>query len=507
MTVSVPATAEPRALPDPLAAATVVVAAAAVLVLEILATRLVAPYVGVTLQTNSAIIGVALSAIATGAWAGGAAADRVDPRRALGPLFMTGAALTALTLPAVRLTGALARGGDPSGVVLMAAAAIFLPAAVLSAVSPMVVKLQLADLSSTGTVVGRLSGLATLGAIAGTFLTGFVLVAALPSSAIVLVTATVLFAAGAGLHGWLRRRGAPALDRGPSALVAVVGLLGVGGVLTSPSPCDVETAYHCASVVVDPDRAGGRTLRLDTLRHSYVDLDDPRHLEFAYTQAIGSAVDVLAPPGQPLRALHIGGGGFTLPRYLAATRPGSASTVLEIDPGVVRLDRERLGLRLGPALRVVLGDARVGLARQPATSYDVVVGDAFGGLAVPFHLTTRETVQDVRRVLRPGGIYAANIIDFEPNRLARAAIATVQAVFPHVAVVTSPGPLGPGVGGNFVVLGSDAELPVDELRTRLGNREAPLVLSADGLVGDFVRGAEVLTDDHAPADQLLTPVS
>ena len=161
----------PVALPGWVAAAVTFLCSGAVLVLEIVGLRLIAPYVGVTLQTSTAVIGFALAAIALGAWTGGATADRTDPRRLLAPLMVAGGALVVAVLPLVRFTGSLLTGADAGGVLLMAAVAVVVPAALLSAVPPMVVKLQLASLSETGAVVGRLSGIGTLGGIAATFVT------------------------------------------------------------------------------------------------------------------------------------------------------------------------------------------------------------------------------------------------------------------------------------------------------------------------------------------------
>ena len=191
-------------------------------------------------------------------------------------------------------------------------------------------------------------------------------------------------------------------------------------------------------MVADPDRPTGRTLELDTLRHSYVDLADPAYLEFEYTRAIAAVADSIRPERAPLDALHIGGGGFTLPRYLAATRPGTRSTVLEIDGGVVELGRQELGVNDIPDLSVRVGDARTGLQEQPAGRYDLVVGDAFGGLAVPWHLTTGEVAEQVRSVLKDDGVYAVNVIDYQPDRFARAEVATLRAVFPHVVLLGAP---------------------------------------------------------------------
>jgi spermidine synthase len=165
-------------------------------------------------------------------------------------------------------------------------------------------------------------------------------------------------------------------------------------------------------------------LVLDTLRHSYVDLDDPQYLEFTYVRAMASALDAVAPAPRPVDALFLGGGGFTLPRFLAASRPGSRSLVHEIDRDVVALARQRLGLRTGPAdgVEARVGDARLGLFEAPPASRDVVVGDAFGQISVPWHLTTREVAQQVRRVLRPGG----KLLFLEHVRAADAGLARWQ---------------------------------------------------------------------------------
>src|SRR4029453_5391584 len=160
-----------KALPSPLATALVFFASGAVLVLEIVALRLVGPYVGVTLQVSSSVIGIALAAIAYGTWLGGRLADRYDPRSLLAPALLLGAIGTAITLPLVRFGGAIPPGGAAPAVLMLAALAVFLPAFLLSAISPMVVKLQLSDLDRTGSVVGRLSSVGTLGAITATLAT------------------------------------------------------------------------------------------------------------------------------------------------------------------------------------------------------------------------------------------------------------------------------------------------------------------------------------------------
>ncbi len=478
-----------------LAAGLVLLTSAAVLVLEILVSRLVAPYVGLTLETYTAAIGVALAAIAAGAAIGGRLADAVDPRRWLGIATAAGGALVLVSRPVVFAVGDAFRGSGPVGTVVLVLLAVAPAALVLSLVPPGVVKLRLRTLAETGATVGRLSAAGTLGALAGTFLTGFVLLSALPTSSLLLLTGGVLVATGIGVAVTLR---------GPSKdLAAVLVLTALTGswLVAADGPCEYETRYYCASVVTDPDRPGGRVLLLDGLRHSYVDLDDPMHLEFRYAQRIG---DVLAEqPTGPLDVLHLGLGGGTLPRHLAAVRPGSRSTVLEVDPEVPGIDRARLGLGDVPDLEVRVGDARTSLPDLPAQAYDVVVGDAFGSLAVPWHLTTREMVAEVRRVLRPGGTYALNVIDYPPLAFVRAETATLLAAFAHVAVLAPPTAVAGRTGGNLVLVASDQPFDTAALATRAAARGEPGAVEADAR--RFAGDADVLTDDDAPVDQLLTP--
>jgi spermidine synthase len=490
-------------LPGWVAAGVTFLCSGAVLVLEIVGLRLIAPYVGVTIQTSTAVIGFALAAIAIGAWTGGATADRTDPRRLLAPLMVVGGALVVAVLPLVRFAGALLTGADAGGVLLLAFVAVVVPAALLSAVPPMVVKLQLSSLAETGTVVGRLSGIGTLGAIAATFATGFLLVAVLPSTVILVLTGATTAAVGVALGVLLRRRTRSAGRLPPALLVLVVGVMGLAAV--APTPCEEETAYHCARVVADPERPDGRVLMLDTLRHSYVDLADPTHLEFEYVRAIAAVVDATAAPGRPLSALHVGGGGLTLPRYLAEVRPGTESLVLEVDPGVVAVDREQLALETSERLRVRVTDGRVGLADERPGSRDLVIGDAFGGLSVPWQLTTREALELVDASLADDGVYAVNLIDHPPLDFVRAELATLRAVFPHVALLARIPVLAGEDGGNAVAVASRSPLPAEAIADAMADRELVWQVAGGAVLDAFIGDAPVLTDDFAPVDQLLTP--
>ena len=469
-----------------LAHALVFVASAGVLVLELLAGRLLAPYVGVTLETFTAIIGVVLAGIAIGTWQGGRIADRTDPRPLIPLALAFGGALAIASVPLIRILGDASLGTSPVAVVVLAAAGFLLPSAVLSAVSPMVVKLRLRSTDETGAVVGRLSAVGTAGSLFGGFTTGFVFVARFPITPVILGLGITFVAIGAITRSML----GPPTD--PTRLAACVALAIAAGALTVivPSRCDEDTTYYCARVEADPLRPSGRLLHLDDLIHTYIDLDDPTHLAYDYARTIATVIDAMAPAGQPLDVVHIGGGGFLMPRYTVATRPGSTNVVLEVDRGVVDIARRELGLRTGDGIEALTGDGRVLLARLGDDSADLVVGDAFGAESVPWHLTTEEFVRDIDRVLRPDGIYVLNLLDEGPLDFARAELATLRAVFEHVTIAQLPETDSTMRGDNSILVASRRPLPIDAMST--------------DQVDQFVGDARVLTDDHAPVDRLHT---
>jgi spermidine synthase len=473
-------------------------AAACVLVLEIAAVRLLAPFVGVTLTTYTAIIGVILAGIALGAWVGGRAADRFGPLPLLGPVVVAGGLAAMASVPVVSLVGELGIGAGPVAVILLAGLGFVAPATLLSAVAPMIVRATLTDLASSGSLVGRLSAIGTAGAITGTFLTGFVLLGLVPTRWLILGVGALLVVIGTGLSWRHSRPGAGPLV----GMLAVVALGGLSAVI--PDRCDRESSYYCIAVVHDPLNADGRTLLLDRVRHAYVDLSDPSVLEFQYVRWFEAASqDLLTLPGH-LDALHVGGGGFSFPRHLAESRPTSNHTVLELDAEVTRAARDELGLTTGERIEVIHGDARLSIEGLPDDAFDLVIGDAFGGLAVPWHLTTVEFLDQVVRVLRPGGRYIVNLIDGPALAFARAKAATLGTRFTHVAILTTSGEISGTGAANVVLVASRDPLPVAEIlgRAVAGGDADTIVLSAEA-VAEFSRGAPILRDDFAPVDQLI----
>ncbi len=473
----------------------VLVSGAAILVVETLATRLVAPYVGLTLESTSAVIGVALAGIAAGASLGGRWADVLPPRRvATGALVVGGLGVLAVR-PLVRVLGP-ALGAGPLAAIVLVAASTLVSVTALAMVTPAVTRARIAQVEGSGAVIGGLSAAGTVGSLVGVFLTGFVLVALLPVAMILLVTAAACLL--------LALLTAVAPQRRTVTGVAVAGAVLAAALVAVPGRCDVDTVYYCASVRTDAAGPGVRVLVLDDLDHSAVDLADPTYLRFSYTQRFADAIDSTFPAGAPVDAVHVGGGGFTMPRWLAATRPGSASTVLEVDQGVVELGRKELGVAGIPGVDVRIGDARSLLRAVPDASADVVVGDAFGARTVPWHLATAEFVTDVHRVLRSDGVYVLNVIDRDPWGLLAAEVATVAHKFPYVVLLARPEQLAPGGGGNAVVVASDLPIDVAGLVDKAAVRGEPGSVLDGGAALRFAGEAPVLTDDRAPVDQLIS---
>jgi spermidine synthase len=255
----------------------------------------------------------------------------------------------------------------------------------------------------------------------------------------------------------------------------------------------------------DGDRPSGRWLFLEGMEASYVDLAQPEHLEFSYVRRIRDVVDAVFPVREPLRAVHIGGGGGTYARYLAASRTESRSELIEIDPLVVDVARRHLGLQSGPRLKVHLGDARTRVVGRTDASADAVIGDAFVDGLVPAHLATAEFAVQVDRVLRPGGVYVLNVIDAPPQYIARRIAATLLGVFPEVALVAAHRVFRGRDVGNLVFVCSALPVPLDRLRTRAARDGEPTDVVGTDEVRFYAAGAKPFTDESVgyPGDAPL----
>jgi spermidine synthase len=258
-----------------------------------------------------------------------------------------------------------------------------------------------------------------------------------------------------------------------------------------------DVAGGTAKLMPDVDRERAWLLTVDGAPQSYVDLDVPTHLEFEYARRIGHVVDCAADEGAPLDVLHLGGGALTLPRYVAATRPGSHQDVVEADRGLLALVAERLPLPEGSGIEVHGMDARAWVEAAPARSADVLIADVFGGSRVPAHLTSVAYARAAERVLRPEGIYAANLADAAPFAFLRSQLANFAAVFAELALIAEPAVLRGRRFGNAVLLASHAPLDTASLTRRTACDAFPARVEHGLPLARLIGDAKAVRDEDA----------
>jgi len=252
--------------------------------------------------------------------------------------------------------------------------------------------------------------------------------------------------------------------------------------------------FGTARLTPDADQPGGWTLYVDGTPQSYVDIGRPTRLEFEYMRRLAAVVDQVAPAGRPIDVLHLGGGALTLPRYVAATRPGSAQRVVERDAALTAFVRRMLPLPRGADVRVRASDAREAIGRMASSRFDLVVTDVYRPDGrMPGGLGTTEAVTEIAGLLRPTGWYAVNLADSSSLRFTRSQAATLRAVFPDVCVLAEPSVLKGRRFGNLVAV-AGAGLPLDALTTD-GTRDAfPARLLHGEDLNRFIGGARAVTD-------------
>jgi spermidine synthase len=550
-------------MPRPVAYLVVFVSSCCTLILELVAGRILAPFIGVSLYTWTSIIGVVLAGISLGNYLGGRIADRWPQRRTLGILLVAGGLASLAILPLITIATAIPTGDliDPNNrlggalpldratllilrIVVITTLIFFPPSFILGMVSPVVIKLTLRDLAHSGGLVGKVYALSTLGSILGTFATGFVLVQLLGTRMIVLGVGIVLLAMAA-LFGDLIRvgRAAAPIAAGvvlvgllvPARNVTAYGCLDGGGFeldcvqrsvkdgwdQATNTGCLRETAYYCIRVADNPTASDHQTVKeliLDHLVHSYNSLEDPNFLEYGYIKVYAEIADYLAQrvPNQAIRVLYVGGGGYTLARHIEATYPNARQEIMEIDPGVTQTVYEQLGVdrsRTNIITYNVDGRLMVNqLIQHNAGQYDLIIGDAFNDLSIPYHLTTMEFDQSLKRLLKPDGFYLALVIDkLRGGKFMPAYTDTVLRVWPAVQVLSDAEPWQSSAPSTYVVAAGNEAVAPDRL-ARVRGQGANGAVVTHIMPGDLMHDwldqahAPILTDDYAPVDNLIAPV-
>lgn len=487
--------------------ATVFLSSALLLVLEIVAGRLIAPYVGVSLYTWTSIIGVILAGLSLGNWLGGRWADRGGDEAAAGiTLAFSGLAslgiLLVLTLvaPVIQDSGLSLLGAS----FLFVLSLFFLPAVLLGVVTPLLTTLALALDSRAGHVVGRMHALAALGSILGTFAAGYWLIQSFGTRSVVVGSGVALLLLS--VPYFLGRRRLRVLVAILLATVAVSALTGArNGFL---DPCDRESQYYCLRVVdVSGDvplfgRAHG--LVLDHLLHGINHQLDAKVLISPYVHLMDElARDHLGAAADSASYFFAGGGAYTHPRALRARSPEARVVVAELDPAVTRLARDRMFLDT-QGMEIIHQDARMALSERSGERFDIVIGDVFHDVAVPYHLTTLEYAQLVKQRLVEEGLYAMNVVDAHPDPLlVKSLYKTLSEAFAHVHVWLEALPTVTE-RVTYVISASDRAPPA-RIDSRSGFARSWQRLPEETLsVGTPLDALPVLTDDFVPVDRLIS---
>ncbi|WP_028800462.1 spermidine synthase [Streptomyces sp. 142MFCol3.1] len=269
--------------------------------------------------------------------------------------------------------------------------------------------------------------------------------------------------------------------------------------MDEPIPVTRAVDHGTAKLMPDIDRERAWLLTVDGAPQSYVDLDEPTHLEFEYTRRLGHVLDTVAAPGRALDVLHLGGGALTLPRYVAATRPGSRQDVVDADRALLSLVGEYLPVPEDADVALHGADARAWLEAAAPDSADILIADVFGGSRVPAHLTTLAYARAAERVLRADGVYLANLADAAPFAFLRSQLATFSAVFEQLALIAEPGVLRGRRFGNAVLVASHRPLDTAALARRTAADAFPARVEHGPALREFTGAVEPVREEDAVA--------
>ncbi len=491
----------------------VFVSGGVLLSLEIIASRVLAPYFGNSIYVWGSLIGVFLTALSIGYASGGRLADRhPSPGLFAGIVFLAGLLTVPIPLIAAPILESIALADlGPQLNPLAGAIALFVvPSIVMGMVSPFAVRLRARAVGTMGRTAGNLYAISTVGSIVGTLATSFIFINYLGVRALIHLLGFALLVMA--VLGWLAARRQLAAATGAVLII----LLAAGVTRAAPGRPSAlvfsrDTVYHRITV---SDEGSVRYLKLDNYWQSALDRGQPRRTVFAYADYMH--MPLLFVP-QPKHALMIGLGGGTVPSRYVTDYPTITMDVAELDPQVEVTARAYFGVQVGERLKITPGDGRLYL-RLSTTRYDVILIDAYLKDTIPFHLATREFFALARVRLAPGGVLAMNIIgalDGPDSRLFRAMYKTISQVFRTVyAFPVDFGAYGgPSSLRNIIVVATDEPaLSVGEVQRRARALVDGHVVTLDR----FLRAAEdlyqvpirtgdvpVLSDDFAPVDTLI----
>ena len=490
----------------------VFVSGAVVMALELVGSRILAPVFGDSIFVWGALIGVVMAALSLGYYVGGRMADR-RPSYGVFSMILISAGVLIMLIPlsspfileVVYLSGV----GDRYGPILASLLLLAAPTILLGMISPYSVRMSAESIFNLGGISGSLYSISTAGSIFGTFFTVFVLIPSFGVRQIVFSLGVVLIAVAVV--------GMTLVEKGiiftlmlvllmPSLFAGGGPFLGISGnaVIRKDTPYSTLT-------VIDSEAKGTRTMYLNNMPHSAMYLNGSNRAVFRYTDYFNVAF-LFNPEAE--RVLFIGGGGFSGPKQFLEHYPNATVDVVEIDPDVVAVAQDYFGVTDDPRMRTFTMDGRSFL--RDAGTYDVVVLDAYSKTYVPFHLMTLEFFESLDEHLAPDGVVVSNLISSligDTSDLLKAEVNTIAGVLPQVYLFpTRSGQLS--LLQNIILVATKSPTRFDEADL-MEAAEAhpvegvPLQRYADTLFSlELASDSElVLTDDYAPAEDLLNPIT
>lgn len=483
---------------------TIFISSAILLVLEIVAGRLIAPYVGVSIYSWTSIIGVILAGLSLGNWLGGRWADRGGNETGVGIILLLAAIFSFASLLMLTLVAPVLQNSQLdliSASFLYVLTMFFVPAVLLGIITPLLITLALRLDTRIGHIVGRMHALAALGSILGTFITGYWLVQYFGTRMVIIGSAICLVVLAI-----------PFLRKIRIVQIVILIVLGVGTVAVTQvrngfsNPCQWETNYFCLRVVDASSYEYGtaKALILDHLMHGINHKKKPELLISPYVHAMDEIVRIhfSAQEDSHLRYFFAGGGAYTQPRAVNAMYPQAHVTVAELDHRVTDVAQQALYVNTN-AMQVIHNDARAVL-QTTQDHYDVVVTDAYHDISVPYHMVTQEFAQAVKRKLTPEGLYLINIIDIFPDaKLVKSLVKTLQLEFRYVDVWLEEVP--EQVTRITYVISVQNSRPLPEMINSQRGFERRWRRVNDALLakGTSIQDLPILTDDYVPVERLL----
>ena len=495
----------------------VFLASFSMLLIEVVAGRILAPYVGVSLYTWTSIIGVVLAGISVGAYLGGLIADRYPHLSTLGwILFLSGLGTLAVPPLTNLMGGMFFQTSLMVRILLITATTFFIPSCFLGMVSPVVVKLTLGNLKNAGNLVGKIYAISTLGSILGTFTTGFLLISWMGTRNLLFASGVLLLLASPLLGGFFIQRKRIAIFLLLLPFLWPLHRYAFNTALDHETFFFKESNYYTIKLKGNPRNSMEQliTLYLDNLNHSCSDLNNPFRLEYRYIRSYKEIVQWQANKRESMKTLFIGGGGYTFPRFIEARYPNAEIDVVEIDPEVTQVSQKYLGISSTSKIQTFNEDGRwFVMNRKEEGKYDFIFADAFNDLSIPYHLTTKEFAMQLKRLLKKDGLLLTNVIDrFEKGSFLPSYIWTLEEVFGKGNVhLLTLGPSQDFMGlGNRIVMTSPQKLDMSDLASSLNSmgesERISYIMPQEQLQYYLIQFCPVvLTDDYVPVDNLTAP--